>query len=258
MSAEHFDKFNLVSITVTDEILSRLSPDQRAMYAVLSLSVSELSSMQKILRLGPQEEIGASELDQGYLSQRFFIVRLMASKLLEVYKTLMGKGGKNSTSDNALVGFRTKSVKPRVGKLENHVGYELARLVRDKIGFHYDLDMFRAGCSLGDTSGEHNFLASEGMHSQLMPYGEIAVSAILGERNGTYYLERAKSNVVELSAFIIDAFSSLVEIFNSFLELFVIPQCSKEKISLTVPSTLLGVPGVSPFPLFFRSAETSQ
>jgi len=256
--ADHSETFDVVEIEVTQDILRRMSDDQRAMYAVLSLSISELSSMQKILRTGPQKVLANDNLDQGYISQRFYLLRLMTSKLLEVFKTLMGSSKESRTDDAELLEFRTEFVAPRMENLREHAGYPLAKTIRDKIGFHYDLSKFKEGCSPINSEQAHTFIASKGSHSQLMPYGEIAVATILGERNGEFCIDHAKLNIEKLSEFITSALSNLVEIFNCFLEAFVTSNCTRKEISLMVPPSLLGEAGVTPFPLFFKTDKPEQ
>jgi hypothetical protein len=241
--------------SVTPKLLEKLSPDQISMYAILSLGVSEVTAMQKVLQLGPQESVEDEFLNQAYLSQRIVFMRMISSKVLEIFKTLMLKGNENSTDDADLKTFKCEKVLPVVSSLKDHEGSEVAKTIRDKIGFHTDLSHFS---SLGIerlTTQEHEIGLGESSFSQFFPFGEIVVAALSCGEDLDANVNNARKWLLVWSDFVAKSLDDLVRIFDEYLREFLFQDIGLRSDAILVPNTLIAEKGLSPFPLFLRNSS---
>ena len=234
---------------VSDDCLQTLTADQRAMFAILCLTLSEIEAMRKVVSLGPSLPIGDDDLDTALISQKQVFFRLIAMKLFEVFKTLRLSGDENRSEDTELNSFRNEIVLREYNKLKKLGGYEKFRVQRNKLGFHYDLGKFRELGALEDSETSHVALVSEDLEFQSFPFGEILVTAELGGENGSYSEKRARDNLAKQTEFISEAIHCFTEVFQAFFSKFLEDKLEQREEVKALPDLVIAQRGKSPFPL---------
>lgn len=241
---------------ITDECLERLSVDQRAMFAVLCLCVSEVDAMRKVLILGPSAPIGDENLDTAFMSQKMVFMRVIGMKILEVFTTLSLSNKENESDDPGLKIFCCDVVSCHRMKLEKHQSYTLVKAQRNQRGFHYDLNAFRKIITRKGTTAAHSVLVSDQFEFQSVPYGEIAMASglgdPLGDPNTTYSQTDARDAFKNYTDFTTQAMRSLGIVSQAFFQTFLIPHLALSEIEKRVPVSLIARRNEVSFPLFVR------
>ncbi|MDP2493575.1 hypothetical protein Q8W25_06070 [Shimia thalassica] len=248
--------FELSQIEISQELLNSLSTDQRAMFAALSLAISEIETLRSGLKIGPKESLQFSKLNEAFLLRQFALMRLISFKIYEIFRTLGGVGSHNNSDDQSIRSFRKCSVKRRRKALENLQGQELVRVLRNKVGFHFDLNEFRKVSGVGGQS--HELLSCIEGEFQSSPLGDIYVACMLGSKDSgfsEYRATTAKENLSELSDYIVEGDRLLNDVWADFLDQFILPHVSIEKVDCEIPSSLVASRGETPFALFVRRGE---
>ena len=235
---------------ITDKVLIGLTPDQRAMFAILCLVLSEIEGLRKVLALAGNQATGLDELDQAEISQRTVFYRLISMKLIEVFKTLRFSGRHNKTDDVDLLRFKNERVLPELEKLEKQDGYCEAKAQRDRMGFHFDLDFFRGLVELPSLQSDHTVFINGDANFQSFPYGEILVSAAFGRSKNGFDLATALEAVELQTKFIQSQIQCFNRIFQAFFDEFLESKIELKSGKIRVPKILVARRGADPFPLF--------
>lgn len=235
---------------ITDECFGNLSVDQRAMFAVLCLTVSEVDAMKNALALGPSASVGDEDLDTALISRKTVFMRMIGMKILEAFKTLMLSTKKNSSDDTGLNAFRRNHVLPAYNELKKTPGSSVLQQDRNKLGFHYDLERFRELVKRSETNAEHSILVAKEFNFQSFPFGEISVASGHGNSAAAFCLSEARKSVEENAEFIRQAMRKFSVVFQAFFETFLRPHLKSEQIEKTVPEMLVARRRRTPFPLF--------
>ncbi|MDX2482975.1 MAG: hypothetical protein QNK42_04885 [Pseudodonghicola sp.] len=235
---------------ISDECLGKLTVDQRAMFAVLCLTVSEVDAMKKALTLGPSAPVGDEDLDAAFISQKTVFMRMIGMKILEAFKTLMLSKKENFSDDAGLNTFRRNHVLRAYNELKKIPGGSVVQQDRNKLGFHYDLERFRELVQRSRTNAEHSILVAKEFEFQSFPFGEISVASGHGNSAAAFCLSEARKSVEENAEFVRQAMRKFSVVFQAFFETFLRPHLKSEQIEKSVPDMLVARRNRTAFPLF--------
>ncbi len=247
----------LVRYDISERDLTKLSTDQKAMFAILCLVLSEVEALRKVLALGSGRPSGLTELDQAEISQRTVFIRLISMKLIEVFKTLMLDGKYNQSTDVELNSFKDDHVKSEFNKLKKLPGYREALDQRKMMGFHFDLRHFRALSELPDVHQNHSAFVNGDIAFSAFPYGEILVAAAYGRDQGEFEHSEAVKKIEQQTAFIQSQMQAFTKLFQAFFDKFIEPIVSSSDGKIRAPASLVCRRYADPFPLFVLEEETS-
>ncbi len=248
-------EFSLSRYDVSPDCLSKLTTDQRAMFAILCLVLSEVEAFRKVLALGSMTPTGLDEVDHAAIGQRTVFFRLISMKLVEAFKTLMLDGSENKSDDEALRKFRDRIVKPEFQKIMKAPGYQEAIKQRKKMGFHFDLKHFRGLVDLPEVEVGHAVFI--GADFQSFPYGEILIAAAYGVEEGAFNIASARKRIELHTKFIRKQIGGFSTVFDAFFSEFIEENAKISDGRLRVPNLLVAKRGKDPFPLFILDEDDS-
>lgn len=259
----------LTKIEITDEFLQSLTADQRALFAILSLAISEIETLRGGLKLGPQVQFEPEILGQVHATRQFALMRMISCKLIEVFGTLGLPESKQQPKirDATLQRFYDSEIRKKQNDFADLQGLPLARKLRDKVGFHYDFGMFK-NAAKNFTASKNDKRAESFSHAHTLAfcpemefvgpvYGDMLVISMLpfDDYAGEYSNKGAKIGAEQLRLFCVEAGRLLQEIWEKFLQKFVLPHVALETVSMDIPELLLADKGGSPTPMFVRDEE---
>lgn len=247
----------LAQYRITSSDLDKLTQDQKAAYAVLCYSISEINALQRMYLCSGPDLPEAPELVAAVAMQRNLLIRVLSSKLFELREFLKFEGKYNRTKDSALTDFG-KSFEDRLSALDDCEGFRFAKRLRNEGSFHYHLKPTRARLEWVHPSAQSSMYISKAQGSNFFPYGEeVLYEGLLNEFIGSMDDEVAARELLESWAewsmsFIREANKLFTEFFLRFIEPASSTQYAREKVYWVSPEVVSEIGGVC-IPAFLRT-----